>query len=298
MTAAMGYGAFALIALAFGLVVFVLGRNQPVDVPRTGMRGLKRERAIAKGGLYPAVEPLLRFTGSWFASLPLSERRTKIDRQLMLSGEWLGLTPNEFFAMSLLSSVLFGTIGIVFIWVAEFDMILAIVGFVVGALLPYFRARGEMLERHKAVNRGLPTAIDLASLCMGAGLDFPGAMRQVVDKAVDKSDPLTEEIQRILQELELGRTRRQALESFAERVPIEAVLDFVGSVVQADEKGNPLAEVLRIQAQQLRLRRSIRAEELAARAAVMLMGPLVLIFCAIILILLGPFIINGMNSGF
>jgi tight adherence protein C len=67
--------------------------------------------------------------------------------------------------------------------------------------------------------------------------------------------------------------------------------------VQAEEKGNPLAQVLRIQAGMLRMRRSIMAEENAARAAVMMMGPLMLIFCAIIIILLGPFIVNSMGKG-
>ncbi|MEZ4339553.1 MAG: hypothetical protein R3B82_23265, partial [Sandaracinaceae bacterium] len=64
------------------------------------------------------------------------------------------------------------------------------------------------------------------------------------------------------------------------------------------EKGNPLAEVLRIQATMLRMRRSVMAEEAAARAAVLMMGPLMLIFCAIILVLLGPFIVQSMESGF
>ena len=68
--------------------------------------------------------------------------------------------------------------------------------------------------------------------------------------------------------------------------------------MQSEEKGNPLAEVLRIQANMLRMRRSVLAEESAARAAVLMMGPLMLIFGAIILVLLGPFIINSMESGF
>jgi tight adherence protein C len=75
-------------------------------------------------------------------------------------------------------------------------------------------------------------------------------------------------------------------------------MDFVGAVVQAEEKGNPLGEVLRIQAQMLRMRRSVMAEEAAAKAAVKLIGPLMLIFIALMLVLMGPFAINIMNSGF
>ncbi|HHH28490.1 MAG TPA: type II secretion system F family protein, partial [Polyangiaceae bacterium] len=111
-------------------------------------------------------------------------------------------------------------------------------------------------------------------------------------------DSLVEEFRFMLRELELGRTRRQALENFADRCPTEAVRDFVGTVIQSEEKGNPLAEVLRIQATMLRMRRSVMAEEAAARAAVLMMGPLMLIFSAIILVLLGPFIVQSMESGF
>jgi tight adherence protein C len=127
---------------------------------------------------------------------------------------------------------------------------------------------------------------------MSAGLDFPGALRQVTEKTADKGDALYEELTRILQELELGRTRKQALLSFAERAPTESVRDFVSAVVQAEEKGNPLAEVLQIQATMLRMRRSIAAEESAARAGVLMMGPLMLIFCTIMMIILGPFAVN------
>jgi tight adherence protein C len=197
-----------------------------------------------------------------------------------------------------LSGVLFVAIGLVFCDQMALSPAFGIFFGGVGTFFPWMRVTGESADRFKAINRGLPTAIDLASLCMGAGLDFPGAIRQVVDKAASKDDPLTEELGRILQELELGRTRRQALESFADRVPTDAVKDFVGTVVQAEEKGNPLAEVLRIQARMARLRRSIMAEEAAAKAAIRMMGPLVLLFGAIILILLGPFIIQGMRSGF
>src|SRR5690606_11854976 len=99
--------------------------------------------------------------------------------------------------------------------------------------------------------------IDLAAMCLAAGLDFPGSVRQIVLKTPAKNAPLREEFANILQELELGRTRRQALENFADRVPHEAVHDFVGSVVQSEEKGNPLAETLTIQATMLRMRRTV-----------------------------------------
>jgi tight adherence protein C len=161
-----------------------------------------------------------------------------------------------------------------------------------GGLMPHLQVTGEIERRFKQVNRGLPHTIDLVALTMSAGLDFPGAMRQVTEKTADRRDAIYEELNRILQELELGRTRKQALLAFADRCPTEAVRDFTSSVVQAEEKGNPLAEVLQIQATMLRMRRSVAAEESAARAGVLMMGPLMLIFATIMLIILGPFAVN------
>lgn len=292
-----GYTALGLVVSGIGLGVFTLARNPAVETPRLGMRGLKRAQALDEGGSFASIEPLMRMVAGWVAHLPLGDRRRRIDEMLKHAGDWLGLTANEFVALSALGVVGFTAMGLVSVTLAELPSIMVFFFAGLGGILPYVRASGEQQRRFKEVNRTLPGAIDLASLCMGAGLDFPGSIRQIVDKA-GRRDSLVEEFQFILRELELGRTRRQALENFADRCPTEAVRDFVGTVIQSEEKGNPLAEVLRIQATMLRMRRSVMAEEGAARAAVLMMGPLMLIFGAIILVLLGPFIVNSMQSGF
>jgi tight adherence protein C len=133
---------------------------------------------------------------------------------------------------------------------------------------------------------------------MSAGLDFPGSLDKIVKTAADPSNPLVEEFRRILQELELGYTRRRALEGFAERVPTDQVREFVNSVVQAEQKGSPLASVLMVQSQAQRLRRSIAAEETASDAALMLVGPMTLIFLCVILLVLGPLVVRFMTGEF
>jgi tight adherence protein C len=291
------YAGMAMMVGGVSLGIFTLARNPPVDTPRLGMRGLKRAQALAAGGSFTSIEPLMRMVAGWVAHLPLGDRRRQIDEMLKHAGGWLGLTANEFVALSAMGGVGFTIGGLAAVSLAELPTVMVFFFAGLGASLPYVLATGELNRRFKQVNRALPGAIDLASLCMGAGLDFPGSIRQIVDKA-GRKDSLVEEMSFILQELDLGRTRRQALENFADRVPTEAVRDFVGTVIQSEEKGNPLAEVLRIQANMLRMRRSVMAEEAAARAAVLMMGPLMLIFCAIILVLLGPFIVNSMQSGF
>ncbi len=286
------YLAMAMVAGGLGLGVFTLGSNRPEDSPRLGSRGLKRQRALDEAGSFAQMEPLVRMIAGWVA-----DQRRKVDELLKHAGDYLGLTANEFFAMSAVGFIIGGLITLVGLTVLDGPAILFMVGGALGAATPYFNVTGERDRRFKEVNRSLPGAIDLASLCMGAGLDFPGAVRQIVEKAGNRNDALVEEFERILQELELGRTRRQALENFADRALTEAVRDFVGAVVQAEEKGNPLAEVLRIQATMLRMRRSVMAEEAAARAALLMMGPLMLIFGAIILCLLGPFFVQTMQAG-
>lgn len=291
-----GYLSMGLIAAGIVLGVYTLGRNRPEDSPRLGMRGKRRARAQEAGGIFSSAEPMIRMVAGWIAYFPITDQRRSIDELLKHAGDWLGLTANEFVALTCISAVAMGLFGLIFANVAGFPPVLFAVTAAVGALMPYMQVTGERDRRFKECNRALPGSIDLASLCMGAGLDFPGAIRQIVDKSGNKEDALHEQWETVLQELELGRTRRQALENFADRVPTEPVRDFVSAVVQSEEKGNPLAEVLRIQATMMRMRRSVMAEEAAARAAVMLIGPLMLIFGAIILCLMGPFIIQGMNS--
>jgi tight adherence protein C len=132
---------------------------------------------------------------------------------------------------------------------------------------------------------------------MGAGLDFPGSLRRIVDCAANPREPIIEEFERILQELDLGHTRKGAMQGFAKRVPTDQVRELVNSVAQAEEKGSPLSSVLSIQAQTQRLRRSVQAEETASSAALMLLGPMTLIFLCVIALLLGPVVVRFMSVG-
>ncbi|MBL8600839.1 MAG: type II secretion system F family protein [Myxococcales bacterium] len=284
--------ALGLLTFGFGLFVFQLAKTPAEEAPDVGVKGLKRKAVLEEGGLFNTIEPLMRWLARRLAPLPFHDTRNRINTQLRQAGEYLGLTADEYLALCILSSLGMLLTGIVIDYLANIGgiFILMFVGF--GTILPHMQVSGEIERRFKQVNRGLPHSIDLVSLTMSAGLDFPGALRQVTEKTADKTDALYEELVRILQELELGRTRKQALLAFGDRAPTEAVRDFVSAVVQAEEKGNPLAEVLQIQATMLRMRRSVAAEESAARAGVLMMGPLMLIFATIMLIILGPFAVN------
>lgn len=260
---------------------------------RLGMRGLKRRRAIEAGGSWSQIEPLVRWLGVRVGGLLSDGAYARLDEQIALAGDYLGLTPEEYVSLSMVSAVgssAFG--GLSGYLLGNSAALFAIVGFGLGAALPYLQVSGEGQRRLKEVNRGLPYVIDLLALSMSAGLDFPGAVRQVVEKSSKVDDPLIEEMTRILQELSLGRTRKQALLDFAARLPSPAVTEFVSALVQAEERGNPVSDVLQIQAGVSRMRRTVNAEEAAAKAGVKMVVPLFLLFACIMLLVMGPMILK------
>ena len=288
----LGVFSLALLVLALATVIYQFAKSPAELQPDVGQKGLKRKAVLDEQGLFNTIEPLMRWLARRIASLPITDTRDRINDQLRQAGEYLGLTADEYLSLCFISAIGMLIAGIVIDKLSGVGGLLVLMFAGFGTILPHMQVSGEIERRFTQVNRGLPHAIDLVALTMSAGLDFPGALRQVTEKTADKRDALYEELTRILQELELGRTRKQALLSFAERAPTESVRDFVSAVVQAEEKGNPLAEVLQIQATMLRMRRSIAAEESAARAGVLMMAPLMLIFCTIMMIILGPFAVN------
>lgn len=282
------YVVIGLLALALAIAVYAVSSAPSRVASRLGMRGLKRLRALEKSDQWRQIEPLVRWLGVRVSGLLTEDQRMSLDRQLMLAGDYLGITPEEYVALSMLSflgGVVFGTIAG---WMTGMGVVMLIIIAPLSAALPYLQVSNAATLRLKGINRGLPYAVDLLALAMSAGKDFPGAVRQVVEKSSDPDDPLIEEFSRILQELGVGRTRKQALIALADRAPSESVQEFVNSVVQAEEKGNPLADVLQIQAGMSRMRRGVRAEQQAAKAGVAMIGPLALLLLCIIALILGP----------
>jgi tight adherence protein C len=121
-------------------------------------------------------------------------------------------------------------------------------------------------------------------------------MRHVVEKWSDKTDPLCEELTRFLHELNLGKTRRDALTDLAWRAPTEMVKAFCNNAIQAERRGTPLVEVLKIQADVARTKRFQAAEKIAGRAGVIILAPLVLIFAATVLVMFGSLIVKGFRG--
>ena len=295
MTSAIRIAACALVALALGALAYVLASVRVPPSPRLGVRGAHRKAAIDAGGLFAATEPALRFLAALVGSLQRADVRVGQELQLRRADYALGLTPDEYTALSVLSSVALGCAVGAASYAAGYSPSLAVPGAVFGLALPYVQLQEIVRSRFKEITRGLPHAIEIAAMCMGAGLDFPGALRLVSKPTNGKLDALARELSALLEELELGHTRKEALENLAERVPTRAIQDFTRAVIQADQKGNPLSRVLQVQGRMLNMRRSVAAEEAAARAGVLMIAPMVLLLACILLVLMGPFVVKGIG---
>jgi len=290
-------GGFSLTAFATLWLITYTVTSAPVSGANyLGVRGLMRSRAERDNPLFRQLEPALRWLGSHIRPLMSEALYARIDRQITLAGDFWGLVAEECIALTLLSLLGGLSAGAIYGTLLSRGPLYVGLGGIVGLMLPYLQLTGMEQERRKRVQNGLPYVIDLLSLGLSAGLDFPGALKQVVDKSSSSGDALIGELNLILKELQVGKTRKQALEQLAERVPCESVREFVGAVCQAEERGNPLGQVLEIQAESSRQRRSTRAEEAASRASVKMLGPMLLIFAAILLLIVAPMVMQIQNS--
>jgi tight adherence protein C len=163
-----------------------------------------------------------------------------------------------------------------------------------GYMLPALSLSSRIKKRQLAIQRALPDAIDLLTVCVEAGAAFDMAMARVVDKW---HGPLSDEFERLLADLRLGRPRREALKDLADRTGVGDVATFVNALIQADQMGVGLVKVLRVQSDQMRQRRRLRAEEQAQKAPVKMLFPLIfLIFPAVYIVILGPAALRLMET--
>jgi tight adherence protein C len=263
-----------------------------------GYRATRRREALEGSALLRIAWPAIKLC-TYYAQLLINRMpayRDKTSLKLRTAGEPWGLAPEEYLGFQIFSTAFGFFAAFLFAYLLEMGFGLTIIGLFLGALLPAMWLNDKAQTRLQKINRGLPQALDLIVLSMGAGLDFIGAVRHVVEKWSDKRDPLCEELSRFLHELSLGKTRREALEDLAYRAPTELVKTFVTNAVQAEKRGTPLVEILRIQAEVARTKRFQTAEKVAGRAGVVILMPLMFIFAATVLIMFGSLIVKGFRG--
>ena len=165
---------------------------------------------------------------------------------------------------------------------------------VAGMYVPFFVLRRMVEERQEAIRQSMPDVLDLLCVSVQAGLGFDGAMGKVTAKM---KGPLIEEFERLLQELRMGITRRNALNRLAKRCGIEEMKLFTAALIQAEKLGVGTAQVLEIQSENMREMRRQRAKETAAKLPVNIIFPTtVFIFPALFIVVLGPAIVTIMKT--
>ncbi|GAB4552641.1 MAG: type II secretion system F family protein [Anaerolineae bacterium] len=212
-------------------------------------------------------------------------------RKLELAGRAGTTDPRTFFGTRIMLMVVLGLGGaIVFFGVAKqepsnallFTLLLAFMGY----RLPESQLLSQIKKRQNNIVKALPDALDLLTICVEAGLGFDQAMGKVYEKW---DNELSVAFGRVIQEIALGKIRREALRDMAKSMDVPDITSFTAAIIQADQLGVSIAKILRIQSDQMRVKRRQRAQEKAQQAPVKMMLPMVfLIFPAMFIVLLGP----------
>ncbi len=155
-----------------------------------------------------------------------------------------------------------------------------------GFFFPDLWLRSRVSRRQKGIFRAMPDALDLLTICVEAGLGFDAAMAKVHEKW---ENDLALEFGRVIQEIRLGKLRREAMRDMSDRLQVREMTSFVAAIIQSEQLGVSMAKVLRIQSDQMRVRRRQMAEEEAHKLPIKMIFPIaLLIFPSIMVILLGP----------
>ncbi|HEX2922806.1 MAG TPA: type II secretion system F family protein, partial [Chloroflexota bacterium] len=214
----------------------------------------------------------------------------KMEKKLALAGNPNNLSANDF--LGLIGVCMLGTAILVFLLLglAGGDLVLAggmgVVGLAIGYYLPTVWLNSKVRARQKEIQRAMPDSLDLLVISVEAGLGFDAALQRLTEKA---NHALAKEFRRVIAEIRMGRTRREALKEMVARTEVPDLNTFVSAIIQADQLGVSVAKVLTVQADQMRTLRRQRAEEAATKAPLKMLFPMILlIFPSMFIVILGP----------
>lgn len=257
------------------------GQHRPLS-----LQEMEWEQPFSERVLRPLLASLARGAGRLTPHHHLQRLRHRLD----LAGNPYGWSPAEFVGLRLLGAILGGLVVLPpMLLLAERPagaFVFGIAGVLLGQQLPPTWLAGRIRRRQKEILLNLPDTLDLLTISVEAGLGFDGAMSRVAAKM---DNAIGQAFDRALTEIRLGRHRATALREMSARMEVGDMHHFVSAVVQADQLGVPIAKVLRVQSEQMRIKRRQRAQEQAQKAPIKMIFPMVLlIFPAIWVIVLGP----------
>jgi len=288
--------AFAAIVL---IVVGIAGGQSvdPVQARLTQLGSMQARNLEELELQAPFVDRTLRPLANRLSGLtqritsPASASRT--ERRLAQAGNPANLKATEFTALKVVCAAVFGVLGFLILGLVGGDLMLGLIGgvilVVIGFMAPEFWLGRRIGARNKAILLAIPDTLDLLTISVRAGLGFDAALGRVVEKT---KGPLSDEFRRALAEIRLGSARRDALRGIVARTAVPALSNFIGAIIQAEQLGVSISKVLQVQSEQLRIERRQRAEEMAAKAPIKMLFPLVgCIFPSLFIVILGPAII-------
>jgi len=245
------------------------------------------------------ILPIIRTISAILSRLLPQRNAEELRRKLDLAGNPNNWTTADFYGVRGLAAL----VTCAFLYVPSYllqaqftqTILFLVAGLGLGFFLPLFWLNAKIRKRQHEMLRALPDALDLLTISVEAGLGFDAAMQKVAEKS---DNELSRAFARINSEIRLGKLRREALRDMANRAGVQDISNFIAAVIQADQLGVSLSKVLRVQSEQMRVRRRQRAEELAAQAPIKMLFPLVfLVFPSIFIVLLGPAAIQIQKVG-
>jgi len=242
--------------------------------------------------------PVLERWGRRLASTSGQQRTQALQEKLNLAGRPWGLTVGGFLVLRIISVIFCGFIFLALAAVARMQMPLFLAGplfgLLIGYLLPENLLSRRIRKRQKEILLALPSALDLLTISVEAGLGFDASLGRVCEKY---RNALSAEFNQVLNEIRLGRPRLEALDDMGTRNKVEELNSFIQAVIQSEQLGVGIANVLRIQSEEIRRRRRQRAEETGQKAPLKMLFPMVCcIFPTLFVVLLGPAAINLMTE--
>lgn len=308
----IGLIVLGVIAVAVVVVLVILSQRRPAEISddllqerleeivekgeTLTLEELEMSQPLTERLIYPLAHKIGEFAARFTPQNVLESTKIQIEH----AGMGGSLDPTMFLASRFIVAVLLGgfMIFIFSIGAGKMGVLLRFFiiagGFLLGFFMPNLLLQSKIDRRQKNITRALPDALDLLTICVEAGLGFDAAMQKVAEKW---ETDLSLEFARVSREIQLGKMRREALRDMADRLGVSDLTSFVAAVIQTEQLGVSLAKVLRIQSDQMRIRRRQRAEQEAHKAPLKMLIPMaLLIFPSIIIVLIAPAGFQLMNS--
>jgi tight adherence protein C len=289
------------LCVAFGVILIFQGLSRPqVDLLETRLAQFgDRELTLDEMEMsLPLVDRMFRpfferISNALTTRTPANQREA-LQEKLNLAGRPYGLTVGGFLTMQIVSLVIFAVVGYgvgqLLNAGSTMNILAPVVGAVIGYLGPQSILSRRIRARQKEILLALPNALDLLTISVEAGLGFDAAMARVTEKY---HNALALEFTRVLNEVRLGRPRMEALDDMGKRNKVDELNTFVQAIIQSEQLGVGIANVLRIQSEEMRRRRRQRAEEQGQKAPLKMLFPMVgCIFPTLFIVLLGPAVIK------